>query len=271
MGKQVLKKIDTQAWDRISHSGNTVSLTGGLTTVSALTTGLAATLPQRSSSSALVISSAGAIAGWIDDHMEHKFPARGKGFRGHLGALKQGKVTSGLLKIATIGAGATLAALIAQTPASSQTALTATAKAKYRKFTSQLAHIGADSLILAGSANFVNLLDLRPGRALKVASLTALPGLLCKGDARTLSAVILTTSVANLPTDLSGHTMLGDMGANALGGVVGTVLTTTKSLPVKLLVLGTISGLTLASEKISFSEVIDNNSVLSYLDGLGRK
>ncbi|MFC5370203.1 hypothetical protein [Arcanobacterium bovis] len=277
LGKHIVKKLDSHQWERASHSGNPVSLTGGFTTVSALSTGLLATLPKRTSMSALVISSSGALAGWIDDHLEDKFPARGKGFKGHLGALKEGKVTSGLLKIGTIGAGAVFAAGIGQIKGSTCRCkpLVVTPVPKHLKkrnlLLKRLAHIGVDSLILAGSANFLNLLDLRPGRALKFAGLCAVPALLISDDARSTSGVILTTAIANLPSDLAGETMLGDMGANALGGVVGTLVTSSQSMPVKLLVLGTITGLTAASEKVSFSKVIAENKILSVIDDLGRK
>lgn len=266
--KNWCNRSDMSSWDRPSYNGSSVSLTGGLTAAASLGIGTLATVPQGSSYSALIAGTSGAVAGWIDDHLEDKFPAKGKGFRGHLGALRQGKITSGLLKIVTIGSGALVAATFKNF---AQVEEAYNGKPQSSSTLTRLAHTGVDSLIVAGSANLINLLDLRPGRALKVASFCVLPWALHDNGARNLSYVVMSTSALNLPTDLEGETMLGDLGANALGGVVGTVFSTTKSLPVKSLALASIIALTAASEKVSFSKVIERNKVLSFIDNLGRK
>src|SRR5215472_8651874 len=71
-----------------------------------------------------------------------------RGFRGHLGALAGGEVTTGAVKIGGIGAtGLVAAALIGGRPAD----------------------LIINAGLTAGGANLINLFDLRPGRALKVA------------------------------------------------------------------------------------------------------
>lgn len=72
------------------------------------------------------------------------------------------------------------------------------------------------------------------------------------------------------PDDLNGTTMLGDLGANAMGAQLGVSLAATLPVPARLLVLTGVAGLTLASEKVSFSSVIEHNRILSMIDAFGR-
>jgi hypothetical protein len=115
----------------------------------------------------------------------------------------------------------------------------------------------------AGTANLVNLFDLRPGRALKVGILA---GALL-GEPGVAGACI-----GLLPTDLGEQTMLGDAGANALGAVLGVSLlrrvTGRSGRSAALLV---VVALTAASERVSFSAVIDSTPPLRWLDRLGRR
>ena len=73
--------------------------------------------------------------------------------------------------------------------------------------------------LVAGTANLVNLLDLRPGRAGKAADLAAAATL--GGPAGGLVAGPLGATLAVLPEDLGERVMLGDAGANAVGALLG--------------------------------------------------
>ena len=64
--------------------------------------------------------------------------------------------------------------------------------------------------------------------------------------------------------------MLGDAGANVLGAAVGAAATRRLSAPSRLTVLAAVVALTLASERISFSAVIERTPALRALDRLGR-
>ena len=78
-----------------------------------------------------------------------------KGFAGHLAALREGRVTAGLVKVLGVG-GRRAARRRARRPA----ARTAVGRGRPRVD-------GCSAPVIAGTANLVNLLDLRPGRAIK--------------------------------------------------------------------------------------------------------
>ena len=135
-----------------------------------------------------------------------------KGFKGHLGALARGEVTSGAVKILGIGATGLAAA-----------ALAARAEAAVARALGML----ADGALIAGSANLANLFDLRPGRAIKVGPARRGPAARAprwRAAGRTaaaLAAIPLGAAAALLPEDLGERAMLGDAGANALGALLG--------------------------------------------------
>ncbi|MBT8225975.1 MAG: hypothetical protein HKP61_08650, partial [Dactylosporangium sp.] len=65
--------------------------------------------------------------------------------------------------------------------------------------------------------------------------------------------------------------MLGDGGANALGALLGTALVVRTGRLGRAATLAGIVGLTMASEKISFTKVIAETPMLRQLDALGRR
>lgn len=124
--------------------------------------------------------------------------------------------------------------------------------------------------LIAASANLVNLLDLRPGRALKVGGIAALPALL-QPRGRSLAAACLGSAAAALGPDLAERDMLGDGGANALGALLGTAAVASAPRPVRLALLAGAVGLTLASERVSFTKVIERTPALAAIDRWGRR
>jgi UDP-N-acetylmuramyl pentapeptide phosphotransferase/UDP-N-acetylglucosamine-1-phosphate transferase len=73
-----------------------------------------------------------------------------------------------------------------------------------------------------------------------------------------------------LPADLHERLMLGDTGANLLGAVLGLAVVLEASRPVRTAVLIVLVVLNLASERVSFSSVIDRTPGLRQLDRVGR-
>jgi hypothetical protein len=83
------------------------------------------------------------------------------------------------------------------------------------------------------------------------------------------AASALGAATTVLADDLAEKTMLGDLGANTLGALIGVHLAGGSSTTRRVALL-VIAGLTLASERISFSRVIENVPALRWLDDLGR-
>jgi hypothetical protein len=144
-----------------------------------------------------------------------------------------------------------------------------------------------DAALVALTANFFNLLDLRPGRALKVffPALALCAGLTLRFEAVGLSIAVYAPlyiymtpalSVAAIALvlfggDLRERFMMGDAGSNVLGAVIGLGLVLGTSFWWRLGVLALILALTILSEMVSFSYVIASNRALNWLDSLGRK
>ncbi len=125
--------------------------------------------------------------------------------------------------------------------------------------------IVADGALIAGTANLTNLMDLRPGRALKAVTVLSAP--VVAGPA----ASVVGAAAASAPSDLGERSMLGDCGANGLGAITGTALAASLPRPLKVLALGAVVALNLASEKVSFTKVIAETPVLDKIDQWGRR
>ncbi len=128
----------------------------------------------------------------------------------------------------------------------------------------------ADVLLISLGANFLNLLDLRPGRAAKCFVLFSLI-LVAFGRGMLTPLLWLTAAVLGyLPWDLREQVMLGDAGSNPLGAALGLAAAAVLPTWVKLLAASILIVLNVLSERVSFSEVIAKNRVLNFLDRLGR-
>ena len=274
-----------QGLERTNFHGRTVSLRGGVgaaagAVMAAIEVGRltrdasapALSAPRRGARvglAATLATAAGGCAGLVDDldAGAHDGDAPAKGLKGHLSALAQGRITTGALKIAVIGSGALIGGVLLARHRS--------AGAGGRPLAASAADAVSSAVAIASWANLLNLLDLRPGRALKAASIVSAPLLATPGadgePTRLLAAGTLGVSLTALPEDLLENTMLGDTGANAVGALLGTSLACHPRPVVRAgAALGAV-GLILISEKVSFSRVIADTPVLAALDGLGRR
>jgi len=132
--------------------------------------------------------------------------------------------------------------------------------------------IVAAGAVVALAANMTNLLDLRPGRAIK-AWVVAAAALLAVG-VRGGGAVVVVTlmvgvAVFALP-ELREQVMLGDTGANLLGTALGIATIASVGRAALLSVLAALTAVTLVSERFSFTRIIDATPPLRWLDRLGR-
>jgi hypothetical protein len=268
----------TKTWSRTNHRGEPVTLLEGPAVAAGAIAGALAQATLGSmrsgtarSGTAMALAGAGAAAFGGYDDLAGSGDRRG--FRGHLGALRRGEVTTGAIKLGGIGVtGLASAAMAGGSPAD----------------------LVINAGLVAGGANLLNLFDLRPGRAIKVAvasgALMAAGGSLSgrrAGVAAPRRAVGLTplppplaaaltllpplaAALTLLPEDLAEQAMLGDCGANALGAMLGAAAAGLPR-PARIALLAGITALTAASEKVSFTKVIERTPALRWLDMLGRR
>jgi UDP-N-acetylmuramyl pentapeptide phosphotransferase/UDP-N-acetylglucosamine-1-phosphate transferase len=191
------------------------------------------------------------LLGFVDDVAGD---AAASGFRGHLGALARGELTTGVVKIA---GGGLLAVLLVTIERGSASGI----------------RVVGDAAIIALAANLVNLFDRAPGRALKVALVAWLPiALTARTDAVGVALAPVVGAFAGLlGDDLREHLMLGDTGAYAFGAALGLGVVLEYGTATRTVVLVVLAAVTLASEWISFGRVIDRVGVLHRLDRLGRR
>jgi UDP-N-acetylmuramyl pentapeptide phosphotransferase/UDP-N-acetylglucosamine-1-phosphate transferase len=250
-------------WVRTNHRGESVSLLAGPATAAGLLVGGAWGAPSPRGALATAIATAtGATFGVVDDLGEDSAEPV-KGLRGHLGALARGRLTTGALKVIGIGAGSFAAAAVA-TPVRR-------ADGSRRSAVGRLTDVATSGALIAACANLVNLLDLRPGRALKAVGLAALPLALAGRAGSGVAASVVGAAWAGLDADLDERDMLGDGGANALGAALGAAVLLDASRRVRLVLLAGAVALTLASERVSFTEVIAATPGLRDLDAWGRR
>jgi hypothetical protein len=259
---------------RTNFRGRTVSLAGGPALAVAASVSAAAGAGSVPAAAAALTAGLGAgVVGRYDDIMGARPEQKSaKGFRGHLAALRQGQVTSGLVKIAGVG-GVALAAsallnfrdlAVAHPEMSFKSGKSGGTTARSRVVGTVL---GAG--VIAGTANLVNLLDLRPGRAIKAGLIIGGP--LLAGAGGGLVAGPLGVAAGLLPDDLDEQVMLGDSGANALGALLGVGLAARTGPWGRAGLLIGLAALTAASEKVSFTKVIEATPGLRELDALGRR
>lgn len=295
------KRIKASQWERTNFHGVTVSLRGGVAMAGAAVASAAVASAfsdqPRAALGGLVASLGGGLAGYIDDVDQgaHDGGKVAKGLKGHLGALAHGQVTTGVIKIAGIGASALAASALVGSKATSMGG--------------KVADLALNTVLIAGAANLANLLDLRPGRALKATVLVATPlsYFSCAAAKTPASGASVTSATASVTSgapsatpaapasaspasaqrllasglnaaaitalveDLQETTMLGDTGANAAGALLGTSLAANDSWKLRLGTALGVVGLILASEKVSFSKVIAANPALNWLDQLWRR
>jgi UDP-N-acetylmuramyl pentapeptide phosphotransferase/UDP-N-acetylglucosamine-1-phosphate transferase len=191
--------------------------------------------------------SAMALVGLVDDVLGGKGP---RGWRGHLGALGEGHITSGILKAL---AGGLLGLGLAVSRPSSP------------------AFWALDAVGFALFTNAPNLLDVRPGRALKGFFLAYLGLLAWQGPwSLSFSAPLLGGLLVYAGQDLRGRVMMGDVGSNALGAALGFIFVMGPPAGKPWVVLFLLLYHYLA-ERHSLSRLIEGLPLLRWADGLGTR
>jgi UDP-GlcNAc:undecaprenyl-phosphate/decaprenyl-phosphate GlcNAc-1-phosphate transferase len=236
-----------ERWDRSNYRGRPVTLLLGPAVGIGAAAGIVAAAPTARRAALVVVSTAAAVGVYDDLYGDRH--ARGLG--GHAEALRDGSLTTGMIKLVVITGAAGVAASL-----------------RYRN----VVDAALGTVLVAGSSNLVNLFDLRPGRAAKVTTIAALAMSRSRTrDTRAVAAVAAGAALAAMPADLGERAMLGDCGAGTLGALLGWSAGLSGSRRRRAALAAGVVALTLASERVSFSAVIDGHPALLALDRLGRR
>ena len=269
--------LDAEVFGRTNFRGNPIATAAGLVIIAALVVAEAALVvvgslvddvdlrldPAARLGAVLLVIGIG-LFGLLDDLAGDRST---RGFRGHLTALVRGRPTTGSWKL--LGGGAVSVIAVSLADAGARNDLPALLR-------------GAALVALA--ANLGNLFDLAPTRTTKVATV-AIVGLGVGAGWSELAApwsdaapsviwapfVVLGAAWALVPGELGERLMLGDTGANVLGATAGLLAVLTLGAAGELIALAVVAGMNLASERVSFSRVIDAAAPLRWIDGLGRR
>jgi hypothetical protein len=191
-----------------------------------------------------------AVLGLLDDALGQTLAGAPRGWRAHALALRHGQVSTGAMKAAgTVGL-----ALYALSTLSLSTGRWL---------------LGSAVLVLA--THFFNLLDLRPGRAIKALVLLG-AGLTIAAGTRALYTLGLFAGPALVAGyyDLRELAMLGDTGASVLGALAGLWLVLTLSTLGQAIAVVLLLAIALFGEFRSISELVERLPLLRHLDCLGR-
>lgn len=177
-----------------------------------------------------------------------------RGFRGHVRSMLEGRLTTGGLKLFGGGAVAVVAVAILHPRGA-------------------LGEVLVDAALVALAANLGNLLDRAPGRTIKVGAVCFGAVVLATAASASLvpAAVVVGASLALLLEDLHERVMLGDTGANVLGGALGLGVVAAGTPVTRLAVLAGLAVLNGLSEWVSFSRVIERVAPLRAFDRAGRR
>ena len=187
------------------------------------------------------------FAGILDDIIGNRDVS---GLKGHFKSLLNGKLTTGGFK-ALLGGFIGLVISIA--------------------ISKNIYDIVINTLIIALSTNLMNLLDLRPGRAIKGYLLISIVLLFTLGEyTRNLLLLIFPNVIAYFNQDLKAKAMMGDTGSNVLGISIGILFVMGYSLKVRLIWLAFLIFIHILTEKYSLTKIIENNKFLNFIDKLGR-
>lgn len=172
------------------------------------------------------------------------------GFRGHLKCLLKGTLTTGGFKALLGGFAAALVSLF---------------------ISGDLLAWVMNTLIIALFTNTLNLMDLRPGRAIKFFLMVWVLSYALSFDGN--YSLLLLPLVGSLfgyaPFDFKGKGMMGDTGSNILGFAMGLYYSLGTALAEKVFVLLFLVLLHVIGERYSLTSIIARNRVLRFIDGLG--
>jgi len=251
---KTLHMLHTGGLTKSNYRGKLITGSAGIIfpAVLALTYALAAIYTQVPQDAYIYLGFISLIsfAGFVDDVVGNR---ESRGFLGHFSFLfKKKELTTGIWKAGLGGIVAVLAAV-----------------------TSSIywGDIIINTLLVALMTNIFNLLDVCPGRSIKVFFLAALcvAVIIPSFTASILLYPVAGALLAYAIYDFQGKAMLGDAGSNLIGLSLGLAVMAGAGFVARLSVVLGLLFLHLVAERYSFSQVINNNKVLFILDRLGRR
>jgi UDP-GlcNAc:undecaprenyl-phosphate/decaprenyl-phosphate GlcNAc-1-phosphate transferase len=181
-----------------------------------------------------------ALLGLVDDLLS----GESRGWRGHARAALRGDLSTGALK--ALGTVALAAAVLAGGP-----------------------NWALSVVLVALTTNLFNILDLRPGRSIKVFAVLAV-ALAAAGEWRRELGVFAGPLLVVGFHDLRMRAMLGDTGSNLVGALAGLWLVLALDQTGEWVALAVVAAVTLYGEVRSITRTIDAVAPLRWLDNLGR-
>lgn len=186
------------------------------------------------------------ILGLLDDALGSR---EAGGFKGHFKKLLvEHQLTTGAVK--ALGGGVLALAISACIPGS-------------------LTEWLINAALIALWANALNLLDLRPGRALAAFIFGLALVLVMCGLSRNTGwpiIAILLPVAALARADMTGRAMMGDTGSNALGAFLGLTLAISGPFSAKVAVVVVLLALHLVCERYSLTQIIEKSVILKKID-----
>ena len=173
-----------------------------------------------------------------------------KGIKAHLSAASAGKSSTGWLKILMgIGTGSIVSG--------------------YFHVNWQV--LPLYTFLFALCMNFINMLDLRPGRAIKGFLLNLLIMTVVVGYGSLWAFIpVIAFLIIYIGGELKEIYMLGDTGANLLGGIIGFYAVKNLNVAEASVFIAFYTLIHIFAEYRSISGYIESNRLLNYIDCIGR-
>lgn len=187
------------------------------------------------------------LMGYLDDSLGD---TNIKGLKGHIKAIVNSQLSTGIIKI-LLGVMTGFIVAIA--------------------YYSKGIDILTNTILFSLCVNFINLLDLRPGRGIKgFLGLALIVALWSKFHDTWILIPVIGAIIIYLPDELNETCMLGDTGSNLLGGILGMYVVKTAPLQTKHFLLLILISLHIIAEYWSFSKIIEFFPFLRRIDSFGQ-
>lgn len=187
------------------------------------------------------------LAGYLDDCLGDN---NNKGLKGHLKGMMKGRLSTGIIKIIFALTMGIILSMI---------------------YFSGIGNIIFSSLLFCLCVNMINLLDLRPGRAIKgFMFFTILVSISSGLHSVWILFPIISSLVIYIRDELEENCMLGDTGSNLLGGILGLYTLKTALPGAKYTLFAIFLILHIIAEFKSFSEIIESVPILKHMDSFGQ-